>query len=94
MSKIKLHASSGLTLQVLPDQSLLNSIEIEVGENFPFSSTRRYLRVLADMLSKDHQVTIHCPWTSKPVVVMPTFSPPLSTIWKLHTVDILINIII
>lgn len=70
-----------------PNEPLVNNMEIEVGQNFPFTSSRRYLRVLADMLSKDHQVTIHCPWTTKPIVVMLTFSPPLSTSWKLHTVS-------
>lgn len=86
-SKIKLSASPGLTLQVSPNEPLVNTLEIEVGDNFPFTSTRRYLRVLADMLSKDHQVTIHCPWATKPIIVMLTFSPPLSTSWKLHSVS-------
>lgn len=55
-SKIKLTASQGLTLQVAPDEPLVSSLEFEVGQNVPFTSTRTKLRVLADMLSKDHQV--------------------------------------
>nr|XP_023019434.1 trafficking protein particle complex subunit 10 [Leptinotarsa decemlineata] len=85
-STIKLLASPGLLLQVAPDFPLVGSLEIEVGENFPFTSTRRHLRVAADMLSRDHQVTIHVPWTSKPILVVLSFSPPLTAIWKLYTV--------
>lgn len=90
-SVIKLTASSGLTIQVSPHEPLVGSLEVEVGENFPFASTRRYLRVLADMLSKDHQVTIYCPWAAKPIIVKLTFSPPLSSSWKLHTVSFLLT---
>ncbi|KAG5877673.1 hypothetical protein JTB14_013918 [Gonioctena quinquepunctata] len=85
-SKIKLLASPGLLLQVEPNSSLVNTLEITVGTNYPFTSTRRHLRVLADMLSKDHQVTIHVPWTTKPILVVLSFSPPLTAVWKLYTV--------
>lgn len=67
-------------------EPLTTALEFEVGENVPFTSTRMRLRVLADMLSKDHQVTIHCPWTTKPIVVALNFTPPLTAIWRLHTV--------
>ncbi|CAH2005901.1 unnamed protein product [Acanthoscelides obtectus] len=54
-SIIKLTTSPGLAVQVERDNPLVNSLEIEVGPNFPFSSIRRHLRIMADMLSKDHQ---------------------------------------
>ncbi|KAJ8924392.1 hypothetical protein NQ315_007188 [Exocentrus adspersus] len=85
-SKIKLTASPGLTLQVIPDEPLVSALEFEVGENIRFTSTRTRLRILADMLSKDHQVTIHCPWTTKPILVPLNFTPPLTAGWRLHTV--------
>nr|CAH7719262.1 unnamed protein product [Callosobruchus chinensis] len=87
-SLIKLTTSPGLTVQVERGLPLVTSLEIEVGQNFPFTSSRRHLRIMADMLSKDHQVTIHCPWTTKPIVVNLTFSPPLAATWKLQTVEL------
>lgn len=80
-------SSVGLSMQVKRDAPLASTIEIVVGHNQPFSSTRQQLRVLADTLSKDHQVTIHCPWAQKPLVVTLNFSPPLAPIWRLHTVE-------
>uniref|UniRef100_A0A6P7FLM5 Trafficking protein particle complex subunit 10 isoform X1 n=1 Tax=Diabrotica virgifera virgifera TaxID=50390 RepID=A0A6P7FLM5_DIAVI len=85
-SKIKLIASPGLSLQTEPDEPLQSMLEIEVGQNVPFSSSRRSLRVLADPLLKDNQVTIHVPWTTKPIVVVLSFTPPLTSSWKLFTV--------
>ncbi|XP_056641631.1 trafficking protein particle complex subunit 10 [Diorhabda sublineata] len=86
-SIIKLIASPGLSLQTEPEEApLQTNLEIEVGNNHPFSSTRRSLRVLADPLCKDHQVTIHVPWTTKPIVVSLAFTPPLTSTWKLFTV--------
>ncbi|KAJ8930533.1 hypothetical protein NQ314_016646 [Rhamnusium bicolor] len=84
-SKIKLTASPGLTLQVNYNEPLTSTLELEVGKNLPFTSTRTPLRVLADMLSRDPQVTIHCPWTTKPIVVVLNFTPPLTAVWRLHT---------
>lgn len=86
-SKIKLTASSGLTFQVEANEALANSIEIEVGEKPTFSSTKVSLRVFADLHSKDHQVTIQVPWTTKPILVPLTFSPPMSTTWRLFTIS-------
>lgn len=86
-SKIKLIASPGLSLQTEPEAPLQTNLEIEVGSNCPFSSSRRTLRVLADPLCKDHEVTIHVPWTTKPIVVPLAFTPPLTSIWKLFTVS-------
>jgi hypothetical protein len=86
-SKIKLTASRGLTFQTRADEALTSSLEIEVGEKAPFSSTRMPLRVLADLHTKDHQVSIGCPWTTKPIVVKLSFTPPLTTTWRLHTVQ-------
>lgn len=65
----------------------MSSLEIEIGEQPPFSSTRLALRVLADMLSKDHQICIICPWAQKPVVVSLNFASPFSTTWRLHTLE-------
>ncbi|KYB25316.1 Trafficking protein particle complex subunit 10-like Protein [Tribolium castaneum] len=86
-SRIKLTASRGLSFQTDPSEPLTTSLEIELGERPPFSSTRTPLRVLADLLTKDHQVSISCPWTSKPIVVKLSFTPPLTTIWRLNTVQ-------
>ncbi|CAG9863619.1 unnamed protein product [Phyllotreta striolata] len=85
-SKIKLITSSGLSIHTDLGAPLQNSLEIEVGTNVPFSSTKRSLRVLADAMSKDQQVTIHVPWSSKPIVVTLSFAPPLVATWKLFTV--------
>ncbi|CAH1163565.1 unnamed protein product [Phaedon cochleariae] len=85
-AKIKLIASPGLTMQIAPKAGLVSTLEIEAGKNVPFSSTRKPLRVLADMLTKEHQVTVHVPWTSKPIVVPLSFAPPLTAFWKLYTV--------
>lgn len=41
---------------------------------------------MADLFSKDHQVSISCPWSPKPIVVKLSFTPPLTTTWRLHTV--------
>lgn len=41
---------------------------------------------MADMLSKDHHVSIICPWSAKPIVVSLSFTPPMMTSWKLLTV--------
>ncbi|XP_045483784.1 trafficking protein particle complex subunit 10 [Harmonia axyridis] len=84
--KVKLNTSRGLTLQISHDAPLTNSCEFEVGKQEVFSSVRRELRVMADMLSKDHQVTILCPWNPKPIVVSLSFTPPLMSSWKLLTV--------
>ncbi|KAL3287860.1 hypothetical protein HHI36_002317 [Cryptolaemus montrouzieri] len=85
-TKIRLNASRGLSLQIEPEAALTSSCEFEVGHQEMFSSTRRKLRVLADMLSKDQQVSIICPWLAKPIVVSLSFTPPLTSSWKLHTV--------
>ncbi|XP_066249136.1 trafficking protein particle complex subunit 10 isoform X1 [Euwallacea similis] len=86
-AKIKLTSSPGLTMQVDPKEVLTSNVEIEVGDRPMFSSTRIALRVWADLLTKDHQVTIHVPWLPKPVMVPLNFSSPLSTTWRLYTVD-------
>ncbi|ENN81340.1 hypothetical protein YQE_02251, partial [Dendroctonus ponderosae] len=86
-SIIKLTASTGLTFQIQPEEALTNNLEIEVGDKATFSSTKMPLRVLADLLTRDHQVTIHVPWVPKPIVVPLNFSPPMSTTWRLFTVD-------
>lgn len=86
-SLIKLTASPGLTFQIEPDKPLTNHLEIEVGEKATFSSTKMPLRVLADLLTRDHQVTITVPWNPKPIVVALNFSPPMSTTWRLFTVN-------
>lgn len=62
-------------------------LEIEIGERVPFTSTRTRLRVLADLLTRDHQVSIMCPWNSKAMVVKLSFTPPLTATWRLHTVQ-------
>ncbi|CAG9764493.1 unnamed protein product [Ceutorhynchus assimilis] len=86
-SQIKLTASPGLTFQIEPDQPMTNYLEIDVGDKATFSSTKMPLRVLADLLTKDHQVTIHVPWNPKPIVVSLSFSSPMSTTWRLFTVN-------
>ncbi|KAK9891077.1 hypothetical protein WA026_013400 [Henosepilachna vigintioctopunctata] len=85
--RIRLNASRGLAIQIHQDAPLTNSCEFEVGHQEVFSSTSRRLRVLADMMSKEeHQVTIICPWNPKPIVVGLSFTPPLTSTWKLYTV--------
>lgn len=42
-------------MQIDPDKPLTNSLEIDVGDKATFSSTKMPLRVLADLLTKDHQ---------------------------------------
>ncbi|XP_049817550.1 trafficking protein particle complex subunit 10 isoform X3 [Aethina tumida] len=85
-SIIKLTASRGLTFQITPDEPLVSSLEFEVGDREPFSSTRHLLRIIADVLSKDHQVSISVPWSNKPTVVTLNFTAPMVTTWRLHTV--------
>lgn len=41
---------------------------------------------MADLLTKDHQVSINCPWANKPINVKLSFTPPLTASWRLHTV--------
>ncbi|KAF7262889.1 SIDL trafficking protein particle complex subunit 10 isoform X2 [Rhynchophorus ferrugineus] len=86
-SKIKLNASQGLKLQVNPSAPLESYVEIEVGEKPTFCSAKIPLRIFADLFSKDQQVTITVPWDHKPILVQLNFSPPVSTTWRLSTVN-------
>lgn len=84
---MKLTASSGLKINHLPDNQLTNNVEIKVNNTKPFASTSIPLRVLADLSSKDNQITITSQWTNKPIPVALSFTPPLTTSWKLYTVN-------
>ncbi|XP_050312441.1 trafficking protein particle complex subunit 10 [Anthonomus grandis grandis] len=86
-AKIKLTTSQGLAIQTDPEAPLTNNLEVDVGDKATFSSTKMPLRILADLLTKDHQVTIQVPWNPKPIVVPLSFSSPLSTTWRLLTVN-------
>lgn len=84
---IKLITSIGLKIQNKLDEPLTNNLEITLEQINSFSSTCIPIRVLADLPTKDHQVTISCPWSQKPIPVILSFSPPLTTSWKLYTVE-------
>lgn len=84
---MKLTASTGLKIHHLPGNQLTNNVEIKIDNIKPFSSTCIPLRVLADLSSKDNQITITSQWTNKPIPVALSFTPPLTTSWKLYTVN-------
>lgn len=82
-----MQSSRGLSLQWKLNTELTNSIEITLENAEPFNCTNIPIRVLADLPSKDHQVTIYYPWSTKPLQVPLSFTPPLTTSWKLYTVN-------
>lgn len=84
-SVIKLVASRGLTLEYRPDRPLVGALEIPVHETEPFATTEVAVRVLAELPSKDHQITLSCPWMAKPTPVSLSFTPLLNASWRLHT---------
>ncbi|KAF5273106.1 hypothetical protein FQA39_LY07596 [Lamprigera yunnana] len=86
-SIIKLTASRGMTIQYITEEPLLSNLEIVVQNIEPYSVTKIPLRVFAEPSSNDHQVTLNCQWTNKPIPVMLSFSPLLVFSWKLHTVQ-------
>lgn len=67
------------------EDPMMNALEVPVTETRPFLSVSVPIRVLADLPSKEHQVTITCPWSSKPIPVTLSFQPPFTTSWKLLT---------
>lgn len=71
----------------MTDASLTSNIEIVIDTIEPFKSTCIPIRVLAELLSKDNQITIITPWTEKPIPVTLSFTQPLTTSWKLYTVN-------
>lgn len=85
-SILKLTASSGLGIQYVPEAPLVSNLEIQVENIEPFTSTCILIRVLAELMSKDNQITIVNPWTEKPIPVTLSFTQPFSTSWKLYTV--------
>lgn len=44
------------------------------------------IRILADIFSQDQQVTISWAWSTKPIPVHLSFTPPLTSAVRLHTV--------
>lgn len=86
--KVLLKSSSGLSIcgDVVNGGEFGNSLEITIEETRPYSTTVASIRVLAEVPSKDHQVTIICPWSSKSLPVTLSFAPPLKISWRLHTV--------
>lgn len=67
------------------DQPLVSTLEIAVTETAPFSRMHVPIRILAETPSKEHQVTLSCSWSTKPIPVVLCFTCPLSSIWRLHT---------
>lgn len=86
-SAIKLVASRGLTMQYRPDETLIGNLEVPIQKTKPFSVTRMPLRVFAELPLKDHQITLFCPWSTKPVPVSLSFTPILNATWRLHTMQ-------
>ncbi|CAH0550130.1 unnamed protein product [Brassicogethes aeneus] len=84
-STIKLTSSRGLSFQIGADRPLATTLEFEVGAKPAYSSSRYALRVLADMLGKEHHVTVAAPWAAKPTAVTLNFTPPLTAAWRLHS---------
>ncbi|KAK4885083.1 hypothetical protein RN001_001354 [Aquatica leii] len=84
---IKLTSSRGMTIQHIPEEPLLSSLEIPIKNTDPYNVTNIPLRVFAEPSSSEHQVTLICPWSSKPVPVMLSFNSLLTVSWKLHTVQ-------
>lgn len=72
-------------MQYKKDEPLTTNLEVEITETAPFSSTYIPVRILAETPSKEHQVTLSCPWSAKPIPVVLCFTCPLSSTWRLHT---------
>lgn len=73
-------------MQYLENEPLTNNLEIPIKNVEPYASTQMPLRILAELPTKEHQVTLMCPWATKPIVVVLSFTPLLSISWRLHTV--------
>lgn len=84
---LKLQASRGLNIQYIPGEPLVSNLEIKVDKIEPFTNTCIPIRVLAEIASKDNQITIISPWAQKPIPVSLSFTQPLSTSSKLYTVN-------
>ncbi|KAI4467519.1 epilepsy holoprosencephaly candidate 1/tmem1 [Holotrichia oblita] len=85
-STVKLITSRGLYIQHLEDVPLQNSIDIAIQQIEPFSKMVTPIRILADIFSQDQQVTISWAWSTKPIPVHLSFTPPLTSSVRLHTV--------
>lgn len=72
-------------MQYKKDEPLTTNLEVEITAKEPFASMHVPIRILAETPSKEHQVTLNCPWSSKPIPVMLCFTCPLSSTWRLHT---------
>lgn len=83
---MELTSSEGLRIGCTHDVLLSRNVKFEVTHTEPFSSTTMVVRVLADIMSTDHQVVITSPWSSKPISVALSFTSPLSASMRLHTV--------
>ncbi|KAB0790211.1 hypothetical protein PPYR_15457 [Photinus pyralis] len=86
-SFIKITASRGVTIQYIPNEQLTSSLEVPILNIEPFTTSMTPLRVFAEHSSKDHQITLVCPWSNKPIPVTLSFSPLLAISWRLHTVQ-------
>ncbi|XP_065168846.1 trafficking protein particle complex subunit 10 isoform X2 [Atheta coriaria] len=85
---IKMAASLGLTLQYGGDENeFVTSIEVPLTHSEPFTTSSTAIRVLADTPSKEHQVTISCPWSTRAIPLVFDFSSPMSATWRLFTVQ-------
>lgn len=74
-------------MQYKKDEPLTTNLEVEITAVAPFSSMHVPIRILAETPSKEHQVTLNCSWSSKPIPVLLCFTCPLSSTWRLHTVQ-------
>lgn len=72
-------------MQHKENEALVSNLEVEITETAPFSNMHVPIRILAETPSKEHQVTLNCPWNTKPIPVVLDFTCPLSFVWRLHT---------
>lgn len=72
-------------MQYKENEAMVSNLEIEITETAPFSSMHVPIRILAETPSKEHQVTLSCSWSPKPIPVVLCFTCPLSSTWRLHT---------
>lgn len=72
-------------MQYKENEAMVSNLEIEITETAPFSGMHVPIRILAETPSKEHQVTLSCSWSTKPIPVVLCFTCPLSSTWRLHT---------